>query len=178
MLFDEETWRFINTFAPWLSAFGTIAAVILSLYLARSDKRIKLDISAGHRIIVIPGNKDYRPNYLYIHIVNIGHREVQIVNIGWKIGFFKIEQSIQTLIPNDGMSSQMPIRLKDGEEAKYFIPLDEEPSWIREVIDKSLQPNPKIRIRFMKLHVFTSVGNEFTSRIEKGLKNHILKNLK
>lgn len=147
---EKETWEFINSFAPWFSAFGTLTAVILAIYLARRDKNIRLEISAGHR-------------------------EAQIVNIGWKIGFFKKEYSIQTLIPNDQISSPMPVRLKDGEEAKYFIPLNEETKWIENIIQKSLQPNPRIKISFMKLQVFTSVGKTFNSRIENGLKKRILK---
>jgi len=31
---NRETWQFINTFAPWFSALGTIFAVIISLRLA------------------------------------------------------------------------------------------------------------------------------------------------
>jgi hypothetical protein len=36
--FDRETWTFVNSFAPWLSAIGTLAAVITSLYLATADR--------------------------------------------------------------------------------------------------------------------------------------------
>ena len=174
---EKETWEFINSFAPWFSAFGTLAAVILAIYLARRDKNIRLEISAGHRLMLSLGNPDYRPEYLYINIVNIGHRETQIVNIGWKIGFFKKEHSIQTLIRDDQISSPMPVRLKDGEEAKYFIPLNDQTKWIENIIQKSLQPNPKRRINFMKLQVFTSVGKTFNTRIEKGLKERILKDV-
>ena len=37
---DRATWQFINSFSSWLSAIGTVAAVIVALYLARRDKRI------------------------------------------------------------------------------------------------------------------------------------------
>jgi len=33
-LVETETWKFINTFAPWFSAIGTILAVVTSLYSA------------------------------------------------------------------------------------------------------------------------------------------------
>ena len=49
----KDTWEFINSFAPWLAAFGTVAAVIVSLYLARTDKRIRLAIYEGVRIITV-----------------------------------------------------------------------------------------------------------------------------
>jgi hypothetical protein len=89
MLFDRTTWTFINSFADWLSALGTVSAVILALYLARRDKNVRLEVSAGHRIVVTPGTEGPYPEYLMIRIVNIGHREAQITNIGWKVGLFR-----------------------------------------------------------------------------------------
>ena len=57
MVFDQETWLFINSFAPWISAFGTIAAVIVALYLSIREKRVRLRVSAGYRLLIIPGQK-------------------------------------------------------------------------------------------------------------------------
>lgn len=55
-LVDEETWKFINTFAPWLSAIGsTLSAVATSLWLAQRDRRVKLSVRASLRIWLIPG---------------------------------------------------------------------------------------------------------------------------
>jgi hypothetical protein len=52
---DKEIWQVINTFAPWLSAIGTVSAVIASLYLATRDRRISLKISAGHKLLFQAG---------------------------------------------------------------------------------------------------------------------------
>ena len=176
---DKETWRFINTFAPWLSAIGTLAAVIVSLYFARRDKKIRLDISAGHRLIAIPGQvvRPEHKDWLVIKVTNIGHREAQITNIGWTVGFFKKHGSIQvnfdTPAGQPGMSSPIPVRLKDGEEATYFISLNQS-DWINTFFDEYLQLHPKLRIRSARVLAFTSVGNVFKSRIEKGLREKIL----
>ena len=97
--------------------------VIVSIYLARRDKNIRLDVSAGHRLLVTPGVKGPHPEYVCIMVVNIGHRCAELTGIGWKVGMFKKRHAVQTT-SIDGLSSQLPIRLKDGEEAKYFIKLD------------------------------------------------------
>jgi hypothetical protein len=60
----------------------------VSLYFARHDKRIRLEVNAGHRLIVTQGQKGPHPEYLMIRIVNIGHREAQITNIGWMEGWY------------------------------------------------------------------------------------------
>ena len=117
---DRATWQFINSFSSWLSAIGTVAAVIVALYLARRDKRIRLEVSAGIRLIVTQGIKGNPPEFLTIRVTNIGHREAQLTNIGWKIGFFRKKHAVQTTI-RDGISSELPLRLKDGE--KHAPPL-------------------------------------------------------
>ena len=45
-LFDRETWLFINGFAPWLAALGTLLAVIVSLHLARRASRLDIRVFA------------------------------------------------------------------------------------------------------------------------------------
>lgn len=175
-LLDQDTWKFINTFAPWLSAIGTLSAVALSLYLARRDKNIRLEVSAGHRIVVGPGSQEPYPEYLSIYVVNVGHRDAQITNIGWKVGVFRKHHAVQSTI-NDGISSTIPVRLKDGEEAKFLIPLNMETNWLREFGEKMLYPLPWLQARSIKIQAFTSVGDTFEARIEKSLRQKILKAL-
>jgi hypothetical protein len=170
---NQDTWRFINTFAPWLSAIGTIAAVFLSLYLARQDRKIFLKVSAGHRIIVGHGVEKPYPEYLSICVVNIGHRDAQIINIGWKAGIIRKRYAIQTTI-NDGMSSDMPVRLRDGDEARYYIPLDKKPDWLEKFRKDMLHPFPRLQVLFLKVQAFTSGGEIFESKIENSLKKKIL----
>ena len=114
-MIDKSTWEFINTFAPWFAAIGTLAAVIVSLYLARQDRRIKLMVSAGHRKMVTPGKQGKHPDYIVISVTNVGHREAQVTGLGWEVGLIKKEQAYQSIIL-DGFSSSIPVRLKDGEK--------------------------------------------------------------
>ena len=170
---DRETWVFINTFAPWLAALGTITVVIVTLYFARRDKRIRLEVSAGVRLTVTPGVNEKYPEYLQIRIVNMGHREAQVTSIGWKIGLFKKKLAVQITI-KDGLSSDIPVRLKDGEEASYYIPIDDDTEWIQGFANDFLNRNIKFRSRFISVCAYTSVGSSFESRIEKGLRDKLI----
>lgn len=172
-MFDQDAWKFINTFAPWFSAIGTLSAVILTIHLARKDRNIQLEVSAGHRIIVTPGVPAPYPEYLSIYVVNVGRREAQITNIGWKTGVFKKQHAIQTP-PYNQFSSPLPIRLKDGEEAKYLIELSKADDWLKGFTKDMLSPFPRIQCRFAKLRVFTSIGKTFESGLEDGLKKKIV----
>jgi hypothetical protein len=170
---DSETWKFINTFAPWLSAIGTIAAVIVSLYLARAEKPVKLTVRAGHRIMIEQGQREKPPEFLYISAINTGHRIATITNVGWKIGLRKKRYAIQ-VVQKDLYSSGVPVKIDDGEEAKWFIPLDLEDNWIQRFSRDFLMPHPRWNLFWLRIQIFTSVGKIFEARIENNLKDELL----
>ena len=114
---DRETWRFINSFAPWLSALGTSAAVIVSLYLARRGARLSVRISANIVKLTEPDS----PEYLRIAVVNRGFRDVPVAGIVWKRWLLG-KQVWVVLPPDDAHSTKLPKRLQYGEEAQFFFP--------------------------------------------------------
>jgi len=115
---DKTTWEFINSFSHWFSAIGTLAAVIALLYLARGQSRLKLHITAGHRVLAGLGTGKL-PDYVYISLVNRRSGKARIAGIGWKIGLFKKSYAIQ--IPDKWpWSSSLPIELAQGREAQFL----------------------------------------------------------
>ncbi|SMN17354.1 hypothetical protein CRYPA_1465 [uncultured Candidatus Thioglobus sp.] len=166
---DVEFWKFVNSFAPWLSAIGSLSAVFLALYLSRQDKRVRLDVSVGHRLIITPGEPGPHPECLAIKIVNVGHREAQISNLTWKTGIFKKSYAVQ-MTTRDLLSSPMPHRIKDGEEANYFIELDRNNDWINKFIKDFLPNFPSLRLWFIRFRVHTSIGKNFSTKLESSLK--------
>lgn len=115
---DKETWQFINTFAPWLSAIGTLSAVVISLYLATKDRRITLKVDASLKTLIQTGVRSQ--DFATISVVNVGRREATITGIGWKIGFIRKTNLFQ--VPGAPLySAQLPSKLHDGESASYFM---------------------------------------------------------
>lgn len=96
-MFTQSEWQFINTFAPWLSAFGTILAVVTSLYLASRKSKIKLEAHVGLRLIIGRGDSAPFPQFLSFQITNVGGRPARISNIGWEVGFFKKDMPCKML---------------------------------------------------------------------------------
>jgi len=174
---DIDTWKFINTFAPWLSAIGTLSAVIVSLYLSRSEKPIKLEVCAGHRLIIGQGQKGKLPEYLYISAINTGHRIATIISIGWKMGFIKKRHAMQ-VVEKDIFSSGVPVKVNDGEEAKWLIPLDIEDNWLSRFSRDFLLPHHRWNLYWVRLQIHTSVGKTFETRIEKSLKDKLIEECK
>ena len=167
-MFDQETWLFINTFAPWLSALATFSAVLVSLYLATKDRRVTLKVSAGVRILVSPQTKLECAD---VSVVNIGRREVTVKSIGWQFGLFRTT-SIFQLPSGNPLSSQLPIRLLDGGEASFYFPLDAGSHWMKSMTTH-LGKRPWINAATMKVIILTSTGKTFKSRIEPGLRRRL-----
>jgi len=170
-----DNWQFINSFAGWFSALGTIAAVVLALYFARQDKRIRLRVYAGHRVIVTPGCEGPHPEYLVIGATNVGHREAQITGIGWRIGLLRTRIVEQMPMWNDGISSPLPSRLRDGDEARYYFPLSGVTRWLDDLTQNVPLPRAKWYLRFARVRVYTSVGKVFEAPLEPGLRRRLVK---
>jgi hypothetical protein len=82
-MLDQETWRFINTFAPWLSAAGTVTAVAVSLYLARQDRRVRLSVNASIWILQTLGQEDHE-EFITVNVIR-SFREITVTGFGWEI---------------------------------------------------------------------------------------------
>lgn len=164
----------LSTIGNWLAGFGGTATAIMSLYLARSDVRVKLKVSVDHEVLMTPGLKE-SPSYCAIRIVNVGFRSTMITSIGWRVGFFRRKYGIQT--PNEHpMSSKLPIKLDSGDEASYlvgFLKDERYPYWIDEIKNSFLPYAPKILPRTIKVQVRTSTGRTFESKIAKSLRQKL-----
>jgi hypothetical protein len=174
---DENIWKFINTFAPWLSALGTLAVVITSLYLAMRDRRIRLKVKAGFRRIVAIGQTlNQGANVISIYVTNTGYRSVTIIGLYWKFGIFRKRIYEQT--PGyDFNSSSLPVKLADGEEASYHIPeifFKRNLTTLEQGISKEYL---KLGVKFIKIGVYTTLGKTFEYTIEKGLQTWFINNL-
>ncbi len=170
-----ETFQILNTVGTWLAGIGTLSAVIVSLYLARRDSKVKLKVCAGHRVLVTPGQTG-TPDYCSIMVTNVGFRPATITGIGWKVGLFKKKYGTQTVYGHPA-SSNLPVKLDYGDEASYLIGFlgdGTHPNWIDEFPKGFLTNHPRISALTLKVQAFTSVGKTFESKIEQGLRQRLL----
>lgn len=166
---EKDFWSFLNSFAPWLSALGTVSAVLVSLWLARRDYKVRLKIYVYINSFLNENKENLE--YLAIEIFNIGRREVQISGIVWQIGCLRKRHLVQFIIKNS-ISSSLPIKLKDGEAASYYLPLD---NWIKSEAVKLTHNITELN--FIRLQVTTTVQDIFTTKIHKNLKERLKKEL-
>jgi len=169
---DHDTWRFINTFSGWLSAIGTLVAVAATIYLSRRDKQIQLTVRASKGVVLQPG-ADTR-DVIWIAVRNIGIRSANVSNIYWKVGVWKPSELLQSP-SRDPQSSQIPVRLADGETADYTFPVGQYWSTngakFREIV--RARWSRWLTLRSMKVCVSTTAGKSIEARIDHTLRDYL-----
>src|SRR5687767_10569101 len=112
-------WAFINTFAPWLSALGTLCAVTVSLWLARRASTPRARAAVG--IVYIFNTPMGTQELLSFSLVNRGDRPITVSSIGWEYGFVNWgpkcirKHRLVQMHGGNPYDSKMPITLAHGE---------------------------------------------------------------
>ncbi len=174
-MLDRETWEFINSFADWFSALGTIAAVVVSLYLALRETGARLRVTAGVYHLITPGEVPAESDeYFQIQVTNIGFRDVIIRGIIWRAGFFRKKHFIQ-MPPSNLLSDQLPKKLAHGEEARLLFELarfKRGTARIQQALTGSRFPG--LAAHSLKVGVHISTGEEFVVPAGKGVRDLLL----
>lgn len=171
MTIAKETWQFVNTFAPWLSAFGTIAAVVTALYLARRADKIRLQLRVGIRMVAVRGGgEDHGKEYVWVSITNLGRRKAHITHMFWKPVPWR-KSGLIWIAPENQYSSKFPTTIDDGESANYVLPVEEFKERFKErAQDFFAGFAGSIRLRTLRFCVSTSTGDTYYQRPEAELR--------
>ena len=93
---NQTDWQFYNTFSGWASAVTTLMAVIVSLWLATRDNRVRLKVVASFVILAMQGDDPKkRPRYVSVQVTNTGYGPVHVSGLFWKIGLWKKHHFVQ-----------------------------------------------------------------------------------
>jgi hypothetical protein len=169
---SHNDWLFYNTFSGWASAMTTLLAVIVSLWLATRDNRVKLKVDASIVVLATQGDDPKRrQRYVSVAATNTGYGPVRVTGLFWQVGLFKRKHFMQ-LPPANPFSSQLPRVLVEGEVASIYF---ETALFTREAfpyLSKALGSSwPKLTLRRMKAGFTTSVGKSFKATINKSLRD-------
>jgi hypothetical protein len=175
-MFDQDTWRFVNTFAPWLSAIGTLTAVIVSLYLARRASRLALRVFLA--IITTVYQDDYRTQtteFVKISVVNHGRTAV-VTGFGWLWLWGSRKKRNWVILPPVGVdTTRFPKKLEFGEEATILLPtatFNKDSEWFLQAIRSSWFPH--LEVRLLRVVVFASTGQRFRVPLDRHLRKFML----
>lgn len=166
---DSQTLQLWNVIGTWIASIGTVSAVITSLWFAYYQGKVKLNVSAGHRLLITQGIEE-RLEYCVIRVVNTSSKPAKVISIGWEAGRFKDKVHMLQVVGTPG-SDSVPKMLQEGEEATFLLPFNlekNEDDWIVK-FTKYLNEGGKNRIPSLKVIINTSVGQTFKQKVEKNL---------
>ena len=162
-----QLWSVIGT---WLAGVGTLGAVITSLWFAFNQNRIKLKVTAGHRIFITSASTE-KPDYCFIKVVNVGLRPAKISNVSWQVGKGKKKKQVLQTFGFPGFDD-IPKTIQQGEEAVFMIPFlytSADKDWIVHFPKYIVGDDSPKLIKSLKVCVYTSVGQSFKTKAEPGL---------
>lgn len=121
-VYTDENWIL---FFSGLTAFGTVGAVIVSLWLAFKKNTPALRVRASKRIII--DSSVERPEFLVLEVTNTGNIAVNIIQFMWKMGVFKPNWGFQ--VPDNSphaiaFDTKLPKFLVPGDQAKWLLRYD------------------------------------------------------
>lgn len=157
-----ECWKFINSFAPWFSAIGTISAVVVSLYIALSSRKISINISSD---IFDFGNEN---RSLIITVTNTGLRTVVVDNqhcIRFQAGRFKNKKviGVGTDYIDYQKTTAFPWRITEGETAKLVINMNnEDGNWLINLKHNLLK---EMRLSTLKVMVLPNASKPHLEKV-------------
>jgi hypothetical protein len=159
-------WRFINTFAPWLAAFGSILASLVAVRLANQQRKVQL-IPSLEYATVYPLGEPVR--VLIFEVVNIGHRPGRVHCLELRTGWPKPRRSVP--IPDPAyapLSTRLPVTLADGETANCFFSVE----LIRTLLADSCRTRVGVWVLLRRLRAVarTTTGKEFHAPLGRFLK--------
>ncbi|WP_294962005.1 hypothetical protein [Sulfurimonas sp.] len=170
---EVTTLNILSVIGTWIAAIGTVGAVITSLWLASSNNRVKLKISAETNSL-LSSNESGHKEVCLIHIVNIGTRPIKINNIGWTIG--KGKKKI-TLLQNTNGSTidNVPKTILENEDINIDISfIGNKLNWIENMAKFAMKHD----IDTLQIIATTNINKTFKAKAGKSIISSILKKKK
>lgn len=170
----ENAYRLLEIIGSWLSGVGSLLAVIVALYLARSARAVQLKINVGHRLIITPGIAGHA-EAVDISVANTGAAAVVIANVQWKYGIVKRRYAIQvTGSPLDSLRIHQ--KLEPGHRGSFYIELDpnDPENWIRRFSKEAPKKLSWLWARRLRIGISTAVGSTIWAAVEKNLQKKLI----
>ncbi|MGX7952822.1 hypothetical protein ACWPM1_09680 [Tsuneonella sp. HG249] len=111
-----EFWTAFGAIAQAAGAIATVAAVVVSLNLARAASRPKLYMAIDYERDF--DDDDYES--IAFHLANVGSVSAKIVAIGWEIGWIFPDRRLAEFDPADGLPV-FPHILEPGESICFNL---------------------------------------------------------
>lgn len=173
---DPWCLQFWEMIGAWIAGLATVAAVVMSLYLARRDGLIELRVTATVGLVYGDPYVSPTTEHVWIQVANVGRRTAFLQSIGWRTGllppwFRWLPRRYALQRAEFAGNTQLPARLADGDIASFMIPIE---GWGERVAADLMSPPRRLSAYFIYVQAHCSTGDSFTRRITPSLRQAIL----
>lgn len=162
-----QVWNAIGT---WVAGIGTLAAVVVSLYLARDSQRVRLGLTVGIREVHVLGH-GLLNRVIVFEVVNLCDRPVTITSVGWVVRkYWRKKWFVQ--IPSEEFLGSLPRRLERSDSLIVGVRVKEEGQPISDLRSQFSQFAGS-KIASLRGYAVTSTGEVVLARIDNSFLNEL-----
>tara|TARA_B100000614_G_scaffold200863_1_gene182083 strand:- start:296 stop:838 length:543 start_codon:yes stop_codon:yes gene_type:complete len=119
----EETKQIIDVTLNALSVFGTLAAVVVALYLAGQARKERIRGRAGIRIVGRAGGSE-SATVVLISATNLSDRPITVSAFGWRFGILKKQSFVQIPDFSHPMCDGLPKKIEYGDSVNLVFDIE------------------------------------------------------
>jgi hypothetical protein len=175
---SPDQWTALSAIGSILSALGTLAAVIVALYLAVRDKRSKLSVTSSIMQMMPSGRGSQQPSVIVLTVTNTGFMPAAVKGVFWQAGFFRKQKFVQQ--PSEHMlTEKLPKELAHGQQVVLTWDLETMRQGADTIV-KDLQGRifKELRLSTLRLGVYTSLGLEFSAVADPRIRDIVRERLR
>ena len=173
-MISPETKQVIDISLNALSVIGTLAAVIVALYLSGQDRKERIRAKSGIRVMGRAGDPE-SSTIVMISATNLPHRPITVAGIGWRVGIIKKQSFVQIPDFTHPMSHSLPKKIEYGDTATFVFDIDKFFSKPDSIVKHLSLIFPWLTKRRMYCLISTSASpKDFKIRIEDNLADRFI----
>ena len=170
---DDWCLHFWEVIGVWFTGAATFAAVVVSLVLARREG-IRMKVSAGHRLLIQPGQPPPWPELLVIVVRNVGSRPAKIEGVGWRRRPWRKLHGYQQFDATGGFPGP-PAVIESGDSCSFCLPLnDQRMQWGEHFVRDFVGRWPRFGVRFIRVLAWTPAGARCSAFLEPSLRQWLV----
>jgi len=165
-LVDPEVRQWHDVGAEYLTAVGTVGAVIVALYFSRKDRREKISVSAAIHYSVGPEQTLAESTRLYgLTATNVGFATVTVQNLCWRVGVLRKKVLYVDTWGLEWPTESPPKTLRRGDWLTVRLPQEQFIGGLTLLLEEvSKHPFPTLAFRSLRAGVETSTKKRFFAR--------------
>lgn len=171
---ESETWNALSAIASILGAIGTLAAVIVALWLALRENKSSLTVGCSLMQVMgdLPEMKK-GTDIVSLTVTNSGMIPTTVKGVWLTMGFFR-KQTFIRVPSNNSISTPLPKEITHSQQVSLNWPLSDQMKSTDTFI-KYIQKHPlrSLVIRTWRMGVYTSLDYKKSAPVDKRLKDRL-----